>query len=74
MQFDGPIFFGISLLLKRNKMTNASISSSRLFLFQSYQKCQKIEIKLALEISFYTVLIVKLQKLHLFVTIYPQMY
>ena len=65
MQFGGPIFdfqcpilFGISLLLKRNKMTDVSISFPHLFKFfqqtdslksctkqpQSYLKSQDIEI------------------------------
>ena len=62
-------------------MTNASISSRRLFIFffnelttlkscikqpHSCLKTQKIEIKFNLEISFYTVFIGKLQNLHLF--------
>ena len=87
MQFGGPIssfrcpiLFGISLLLKRNKMMNVSISSPHLFLFfqqtdslkscikhpQSYLKSHQTEINFNLEILFYRVFIGKLQKKHLF--------
>ena len=69
-------------------MTNVSISSQHLFPFffqrtdslksclkqpQSYLKRQKIEIKVNLEILFYTVFIGKLEKLHLFKSSSPEM-
>ena len=86
--FRCPILFGISLLLKRNKMTHSSISSSHLCLFfqrtdsvkscikhpQSYLKNHEIEIKSNLETLFHTVFIGKLQKIHLFKSSCPEMF
>ena len=83
-----PILFGIRLLLKRNKITNASLSTPHLFVFfqrtdslepcirqpQAYLKSQKTEIKFNSEISFYTVFIGKLQKLYLFKSSRPEMF
>ena len=83
MEFGGPIsnvrclmLFGISLLVTRNKMINASISSPSQILLNSLKFCikqpqlhlnsQKIEVKLNLEILFDTVFIGKLPKLILF--------
>ena len=80
--------FGIGFLLKRNKMTNTSIYSPRLFLSfyrnqslkscikqpQSYLKCQKIKIKVLWKILFYSVFIGKPQKLHLFKSSPPKMF
>ena len=83
MEFAGPIsnvrclmLFRIILLLTRNKMTNASISSPSQVLLNSLKFCikqlqldlnsQKMEVKLNLEILFDTVFIGKLPKLILF--------
>ena len=83
MEFAGPIsnvrclmLFRIILLLTRNKMINASISSPSQVLLNSLKFCikqlqldlnsQKIEVKLNLEILFDTVFIGKLPKLILF--------
>ena len=83
MEFAGPIsnvrclmLFRTILLLTRNKMINASISSPSQVLLNSLKFCikqlqldlnsQKIEVKLNLEILFDTVFIGKLPKLILF--------
>ena len=83
MEFAGPIsnvrclmLFRIILLLTRNKMINASISSPSQVLLNSLKFCikqlqldlnsQKMEVKLNLEILFDTVFIGKLPKLILF--------